>query len=189
MKLCIVFAHKNVHSLARGAGSPSSSPLITLALVASVALASCASPAPPVTALTTEPAQPMAFTSKSPDAIAHVVKGDMLLDNQRTDEALAEFSAALKLDPGFIYAQVEHGVATPGPAGLDEIERAAAEAKDLTEPERVLIEAALLDAALDATTALSPRVDRAELRGDLDAAAEVPGSAEVDAAFVLACGR
>jgi tetratricopeptide (TPR) repeat protein len=98
----------------------------------------------------------MTFTSKSPDAIAHVIKGDVLLGNLRDDEALAEFSAALKLDPGFIYAQVEHGVATPGPAGLEEIERAAAVAKDLPEPERVLIEAALLARRGDTVGAIGP---------------------------------
>ena len=115
-------------------------PVVFAALVASCT----AQPAPgPGSAQTTAPAS-IVFTSKSPEAIAHVMKGDALLDNQRPDEALQEFDAALKLDPGFLFAQVEHGVATPGPAGLTEIETAAAAATNLPEPERVSIDAALL---------------------------------------------
>src|SRR4030095_14287187 len=82
-------------------------------------------------------------TSKSPEAIAHVVKGEQLLDNQRPDEALEEFNAALKLDPGFVVAQADHGVPTPGPEGLTEIESAAAASKELSEAERLLIDAIL----------------------------------------------
>ena len=85
----------------------------------------------------------IAFSSKSPEAIAHLVKGESLRDNQRPDEALEEFSAALKLDPGFVIARLEHGVATPGPTGLTEIEEAATAAKPLPEAERLLADAAL----------------------------------------------
>jgi Flp pilus assembly protein TadD len=88
-------------------------------------------------------AQSLVMTSKSPEAIEHVFKGETLLDNLRPDEALAEFAAALKLDPDFVLARAEHGVSTPGPAGLAELERAAAAVGDVTEAERLLIEAAV----------------------------------------------
>ena len=106
-------------------------------------LTGCSSAPSSQPARTAAPAS-IAYTSKSPEAIAHLMKGEEFLDNQRPDEALQEFTAALKLDPGFVLAQVDHGVATPGPAGLKEIESAVAAAKDLQESERLIIDAALL---------------------------------------------
>ena len=85
----------------------------------------------------------MTYSSKSPEAVTQLQKGETLLDNLRPDEALEAFAAALKLDPAFVLAQAEHGVATPGPEGLKEIERAAAAAKDVSEAERALIEGLL----------------------------------------------
>ncbi len=89
------------------------------------------------------PPASITYTSKSPEAITQVQKGEALLDNLRPDEALEAFAAALKLDPAFVLAQAEHGVATPGPEGLKEIESAAAGAKDVSEAERALIDGLL----------------------------------------------
>ena len=88
------------------------------------------------------PLATMTFTSKSPEAIAHMQKGEVLADNQRQDEARAEFAEALKLDPDFAAARAALGQSTPGPEGLKEIEAAAA-SKDISEPERLMIEGVL----------------------------------------------
>jgi len=104
-------------------------------------IAGCGSqPAPESQAAQTTP-KSITFTSKSAEAIAQVQKGEALLDNLRPDEAAEAFAAALKLDPAFVLAQAEHGVATPGLEGLKEIEAAAAAAKDVSEGERALIDA------------------------------------------------
>jgi tetratricopeptide (TPR) repeat protein len=106
-------------------------------------LIACSSPsatpaaqAPPPTAAV------ITATSKSPEAVQHFKKGQELFDNLRTTEAAAEFNRALELDGQFILAHAYHGLSTPGPDGLKELEAAAAAAGSLPEPERVLIEAA-----------------------------------------------
>ena len=83
------------------------------------------------------------MTSKSPEAVEHLKKGEVLLVNIRTSEAAAEFEQALKLDPDFILAHAYHGQATPGPAGLRELESAANAASTLPEGERTLIQGIL----------------------------------------------
>jgi len=85
----------------------------------------------------------MTITSKSPEAIDHLKKGEILQVNQRTSEALASFEAALKLDPDFVLAHAAHGSATPGPDGLKEIEAAASAASALPPAERSLVEGVL----------------------------------------------
>jgi tetratricopeptide (TPR) repeat protein len=113
--------------------------------VASAALLSACSSQPAPTPTTQSPsasAVTITVTSKSPDAIAHFKKGEVLFDNLRTTEAAEEFDQALKLDPDFVLAHAFHGLSTPGPDGLKEIEGAAAAAGSLPEPERVLIEGA-----------------------------------------------
>jgi tetratricopeptide (TPR) repeat protein len=80
------------------------------------------------------------ITSKSPDAIEHLKKGEVLLDNLRTNEAQREFEAALKLDPDFVLAQAYHGQAMPGTEGLAELARAAGAAGNLPESERALVQ-------------------------------------------------
>jgi tetratricopeptide (TPR) repeat protein len=82
-------------------------------------------------------------TTKSPEALAHFQKGEMLFHNLRTNEAAVEFQAALKLDPDFQTARTLLGLSTPGPDGMKEIETAAAAAGSLPEAERLLIEGAL----------------------------------------------
>ena len=82
----------------------------------------------------------ISVTSKSPEAIAHFKKGELLLDNLRPAEAAEEFSQALKLDPDFVLARAYHGQATPGPDGLKEMEAAREAAGSLPEAERALIE-------------------------------------------------
>jgi Flp pilus assembly protein TadD len=79
-------------------------------------------------------------TSKSPEAVAHFKKGEEFFDNLRTTEASDEFDQALKLDSGFVLAHAYHGLATPGPDGLKELEAAVGAAGSLPEPERTLIE-------------------------------------------------
>ena len=98
-------------------------------LVAALAtLTACSSPPPPA-ASTTQAAAPgsatITATSSSAEAVDHFRKGEELLDNLRTTEAAEEFAQALRLDPNFALAHVYHGLATPGAAGLKEIETAA----------------------------------------------------------------
>ena len=109
----------------------------------------------------------MTFTSKSPEAIAHMQKGEMLADNQRQDEARAEFAEALKLDPDFAAARAALGQSTPGPEGLKEIEAAAA-SKDISEPERLMIEGVLAGR-------------RGETSAAIDSRGVLPGSARLGA--------
>jgi tetratricopeptide (TPR) repeat protein len=96
--------------------------------------APAAAPAAPAT---------MTITSKSPEAIEHLKKGEILQINQRTTEAVAEFDAALKTDPDFALAHAARGAASPGPDGLKELETAAAAAAALPAAERALIEGVL----------------------------------------------
>ena len=112
-----------------------------LLVLATVVLTGCSSqtPTPPAAA----PATTIPVTSKSPEAVSHFHKGQELFDNLRTTEAAAEFEQALKLDPDFALARASHGFATPGPAGLKEIEAAAAASASLPEAERLAIEGAL----------------------------------------------
>jgi tetratricopeptide (TPR) repeat protein len=117
-------------------------------------LAGCSSQPAPHSESAQAPAS-ITFTSKSPEAIAHFEKGATLADNVRPAEAAEEFAAALKLDPGFLVAQAEHGMVTPGPDGLKEIESAAAAAKDVSEPERLLIEAILAGRRGEGSTQVS----------------------------------
>ena len=110
--------------------------LLALSACSSQSAATPAAQAPPPSAAA------ITATSKSPEAVEHFKKGQELFDNLRTTEAAAEFDQALKLDGGFVLAHAYHGLSTPGPDGLKELEAAAAAAGSLPEPERVLIEAA-----------------------------------------------
>src|SRR5437879_1518718 len=75
------------------------------------------------------------ITSKSPEAITHFQKGQMLFENSRRPEAAAELDQALKLDADFASARALHGAATPGADGVKELEQAATQASSLSEPE------------------------------------------------------
>ena len=114
----------------------------SLVVIAVVLLAGCSSQ-PASTPASQQPnaaSTTISVTSKSPEAVAHFQKGEALLDNLRTEEAAEEFSQALKLDPDFVLARAYHGLATPGPDGLKEIESAKEAAGGLPEAERALIE-------------------------------------------------
>ncbi len=118
-----------------------------LFVVAVAALTACSSSSSSTQAA--EQATPVGVTitatSKSPEAITHFHKGELLFDNLRTTEAAEEFAQAIALDPDFVLAHVYHGLVTPGPDGLKEIEVAAAAVGRLPEPERMLIEGAAED--------------------------------------------
>ena len=111
-----------------------------LIVVASLAIAGCSqskSQQQPSASATT--AGMITMTSKSPEAVEHLKKGEALVANVRTSEAIAEFDQALKLDPEFVLARAYRGQATPGPDGLKELESAASGASALPEAERTLI--------------------------------------------------
>src|SRR3954470_13143061 len=110
-------------------------------LVAACLCAGCsAQPASAPQAQTQARGTIVPITSKSPEAVEHLKKGEVLLDNLRVDEAQREFDAALKLDPDFVLARAYHGQAMPGGEGLAEIGKAAAAAGSLPESERVLVQ-------------------------------------------------
>jgi predicted Zn-dependent protease len=98
---------------------------------------------PQPSAATDAPNTTISLTSKSPEAVEHLKKGELLLVNVRGAEAAAEFAEALKLDPDFTLAHAAHGQATPGPQGLKELEAATASATALPEAERTLIQGML----------------------------------------------
>jgi tetratricopeptide (TPR) repeat protein len=110
-----------------------------------LATSACAEPKPQPqsSAATDTSSAKVTMTSKSPEAIERLKKGEVLLVNLRTSEAAAELAEALKLDPGFVLAHATHGQATPGPEGLKELEAAAASASALPEAERTMIEGML----------------------------------------------
>src|SRR5262245_38449410 len=89
-------------------------------------LIACSSqPAPPPAAAKPEPPKEISITSKSPQAIEHFKTGRDLSENIRFAESAEEFAEALKLDPDFALAHAYHGLATPGAAGLQELELAS----------------------------------------------------------------
>jgi len=106
------------------------------------------------------------MTSKSPEAIEHLKKGEVLLDNLRVDEAQREFEAALKLDPDFALARAYQGQATPGPDGTAELGKAAESAGSLPESERVLIQGFDAERRGDFTAAKAAYTKVAELAPD-----------------------
>jgi tetratricopeptide (TPR) repeat protein len=128
------------------------------------------------------------MTSTSPEAVTHLQKGQALIDNLRQVEAAEELTAALKLDPGFALARTELGVVTPGPDGLKEMEAAAAGAKGLPEPERLMIEGALAVRRGDATAGIEAFRRMTELvpsyaRGHYVLAATLAGQGRNDEAI------
>ena len=109
-------------------------------LALAVALSACSSQ--PVAEPVAQAGAPVkiSITTKSPEALTHFQRGEALLENLRTTEAVEEFNQALKLDPEFAAAKSFRGFATPGPDGLKEMEVATLAAATLPEAERVLIE-------------------------------------------------
>ncbi len=94
-------------------------------------------PADPAKAGATVP-----VTSKSPDAIKEFEAGRDLVDNDRNAEAIDHFKKAIAADADFAQAHAYLGIATPGPDGMTELDKAKTLAAKLPEPERLLIEAA-----------------------------------------------
>jgi hypothetical protein len=88
-------------------------PLGILIVVLAVSACSTSTPQPQASAA---PANAViSITSKSPDAVEHMKKGEALLVNLRTAEAGAQFAEALKIDPDFVLAHAYHGQATRAP--------------------------------------------------------------------------
>jgi tetratricopeptide (TPR) repeat protein len=114
-------------------------------LIVVLTVSACAgAKAEPQTSSATDPASAkISITSKSPEAVEHLKKGEALLVNLRTAEAGAEFAEALKLDSDFVLAHAYHGQATPGPEGLKEVEAAATAASALPEAERTMVQGLL----------------------------------------------
>ena len=84
-------------------------------------------------------ARTIPITTRSPQAREHFLRAVELRANVRMPEAAQELEQALKLDPDFVQARALHGEAQGGAEGLAEIERAAAQAGSVPEPERLLI--------------------------------------------------
>jgi tetratricopeptide (TPR) repeat protein len=117
---------------------------LALALVFALSACSQAKPEPQAASAAGETANTkLEITSKSPEAIEHLKKGEVLLINQRATEGAAEFAQALTLDPGFVLARAFHGQAIPGRDGLKELESAVSAASGVTEPERILMQGLL----------------------------------------------
>lgn len=112
-------------------------------LIAVLAVSACSTSTPPPQASAAPTNAVITITSKSPEAVEHMKKGEALLVNLRTAEAGAQFAEALKIDPDFVLAHAYHGQATPGPEGLKEIEAAASAASALPEAERTLVQGLL----------------------------------------------
>jgi tetratricopeptide (TPR) repeat protein len=110
----------------------------SLAILALFACSTVNAPAPAEQSSTT---QEIPITSKSPQAIDHFKKGRDLADNLRQAEAAQELDQAIKLDPDFALALAYRGRVTPGPAGLKDMELAAAKTSTISQPERLLVEA------------------------------------------------
>ena len=89
-------------------------------------------------------------TTASAAALGHFENGRALLDDLRFGEATAELSQALALDPAFAQALALRGLATPGPAGLQDLELAHERSVTLSPAERMLIDALLVDRRGDA---------------------------------------
>jgi tetratricopeptide (TPR) repeat protein len=113
--------------------------LVSIAALLLMSLTACSPSAPP------EPPKPaeIPITSKSPQAVDQFKKGRDLAENLRMAEATQALDEALKLDPDFAQAHAYRGIATTGPAGLKEIERAAELSASLPPAEKVLIDATL----------------------------------------------
>jgi tetratricopeptide (TPR) repeat protein len=128
------------------------------------------------------------ITSKSPEAVEHLKKGEVLLVNLRTAEAANEFAQALMLDSDFVLAHAYHGQAIPGPEGLTEVEAAANAATNLPEAERTLVQGLLaarqgeLGKARDAYTRLT-QLTPADWRGHYLLGTQLLGAEEYSAAI------
>jgi Flp pilus assembly protein TadD len=116
---------------------------LALLLAFTVSACSGTKPQPPASAGSETASAKITITSKSPEAIEHVKKGEMLLVNLRAEEAAAEFAQALSLDSNFVLAQAYHGQSIPGPNGAKELEAAASAASGLPEAERSLVQGLL----------------------------------------------
>src|SRR5688572_9136801 len=113
---------------------------ISLFICAAMLTACSSPPASAPAAAAGAPTGRIPITTKSPEALAHYQRGETLLENLRTTEAVEEFNQALTLDPDFASARSLKGASTPGPGGLKDMEAASAAATNLPEAERLLIE-------------------------------------------------
>src|SRR2546425_11642483 len=84
-------------------------------------------------------------TSRSSAALGHFGNAQALLDDLQPGAAANELSEALSLDPDFAQARALRGLATPGPAGMRDLELAYEQSARLPQAERTLLEALLAD--------------------------------------------
>jgi tetratricopeptide (TPR) repeat protein len=85
------------------------------------------------------------ITSQSPEAVESFKKGREYSEDVRTAEAEGQFKKAIALDPNFALAHAYLGELTPGAPGLKHLESAVALAKNLPEPERMLVDIMLAE--------------------------------------------
>jgi Flp pilus assembly protein TadD len=114
-----------------------------LFFVAALVLAGCTTERTAAPAETAAADATLTITSRSTEAVEHMKRGEHLLDNLRPVDAAVEFNQALEIDPEFALARALLGQATPGAAGLKEIETAASATSGVSEGERALIEGML----------------------------------------------
>jgi tetratricopeptide (TPR) repeat protein len=110
------------------------------AIIVLVAALLCACSPKPTEPVATQSSGVVTVTTSSPEARAHLEKGEALLENLRVADGIQEIDQALKADPNFTLAHAYHGIATPGPQGLEELQDAEAAAGSLPEAERALIQ-------------------------------------------------
>lgn len=115
---------------------------LLLVTFATLSLFACAGGNPPAPAEQPTPAE-IPITSKSPEAVDHFKKGRDLTENLRMPEATQALDEALKLDADFAQAHTYRGVATPGPEGVKEMERASELSAALPPAEKLVIDATL----------------------------------------------
>ena len=82
-------------------------------------------------------------TSSSPEAVALFHEFEILSGNFRDAEGQEKLARAIALDPSFWLAHAWHGMATPTPEGLAEVQRAVAMSVRLPIAERLTIQRAL----------------------------------------------
>jgi Flp pilus assembly protein TadD len=111
-------------------------------MFATLSTFACAGGSAPAPAEQPKPTE-IPITSKSPKAVDQFKKGRDLTENLRMPEAAEALDEAIKLDPDFAQALAYRGVATPGPEGLKQMERASVASAELPKAEKLLIDATL----------------------------------------------
>jgi len=79
------------------------------------------------------------MTSKSPEAVKLAQHAGELMSNARAAEAIPDLKKALELDPDFAIAHAFLGNITPGPDGVDHLQKAVQLSDKLPEAEKAFI--------------------------------------------------